>query len=69
MPFGTKVNNTFASVLSTLLSSQLGYVVESRSDAYRILLISASARIGKEAHIERVFKELVDCEPILIASF
>ena len=68
MPFGTKVNNTFASVLSTLLSSQLGYVIESRSDTYRILLISASARIGK-AHIERIFKELVDCEPILIASF
>jgi ATP-dependent helicase Lhr and Lhr-like helicase len=67
-PFGTKVNNTFASVLSTLLSSQLGYVVESRSDAYRILLTTASARIGK-THIERIFNELVDCEPILIASF
>jgi ATP-dependent Lhr-like helicase len=68
MPFGTKVNNTFASVISTLLSSQLGYVIESRSDAYRILLTSAAARIGK-AHIERIFNELVDCEPILIASF
>jgi ATP-dependent Lhr-like helicase len=68
MPFGTRVNNTFASVLSTLLSSQLGYVVESRSDAYRILLTSAGARIGK-SHIERVFKDIVDCEPILIASF
>lgn len=68
MPFGTKVNNTFASVLSTLLSSQLGYVIESRSDAYRILLTSAAVRIGK-AHIERIFKELVDSEPILIASF
>jgi ATP-dependent helicase Lhr and Lhr-like helicase len=68
MPYGTKVNNTFASVLSTLLSSQLGYVIESRSDAYRVLLTSAAARIGK-AHIERIFNELVDCEPILIASF
>ena len=68
MPFGTKVNNTFASVLSTLLSSHLGYVVESRSDAYRILLTSSAARIGK-VHIERIFNELVDCEPILIASF
>ena len=68
MPFGTRVNNTFASVFSTLLSSQLGYMVESRSDAYRILLTSPAARIGK-AHIERIFKELVDCEPILIASF
>ncbi|MGH9952546.1 MAG: helicase-related protein, partial [Nitrososphaeraceae archaeon] len=68
MPFGTKANNTFASVLSTLLSSHLGYVVESRSDAYRILLTSYAARIGK-VHIERIFNELVDCEPILIASF
>jgi ATP-dependent Lhr-like helicase len=67
MPFGTKVNNTLASVLSTVLSSQLGYIIESRSDAYRVLLTSA-ARLGK-LHIERVFKELVDCESILIASF
>ncbi|HZA42699.1 MAG TPA: DEAD/DEAH box helicase [Nitrososphaeraceae archaeon] len=68
MPFGTKANNTFASVLSTLLSSQLGYVIESRSDAYRILLTSAATRIGR-AHIERIFSELIDCEPILVASF
>lgn len=68
VPFGTKVNNTLASVLSTLLSSQLGYMVEGRSDAYRILLTSPATRIGK-AHIERIFSDLVDCEPILIASF
>ena len=68
VPFGTKVNNTFASVLSTLLSSQLGYPIECRSDAYRILLTSASTRIGK-VHIERILNELIDCEPILIASF
>lgn len=68
VPFGTKVNNTLALVLSTLLSSQLGYMVESRSDAYRILLTSHATRIGK-AHIERIFNDLVDCEPILIASF
>jgi ATP-dependent Lhr-like helicase len=66
-PFGTKVNNTLASILSTVLSSHLGYIIESRSDAYRVLLTSA-ARIGK-AHIERIFNELVDCESILIASF
>src|SRR5205085_10891287 len=35
--FGSKVNNTLASLFSTILSSQLGYVVESRSDAYRIM--------------------------------
>ena len=69
MPFGTKVNNTFASVLSTLLSSQLGYIIESRSDAYRILLTSAACKNRKRSHIERIFNELVDCEPILIASF
>lgn len=37
--FGSKVNQTLAAILSTLISST-GYPVESRSDPYRILLSS-----------------------------
>ena len=65
--FGTKVNNTIACLLSTILSSQLGYMVETRSDPYRIMLTS-NARIGK-AHIENVFKDSYEFESVIIASF
>jgi ATP-dependent Lhr-like helicase len=65
--FGSKVNNTIASLLSTVLSSQLGHLVESRSDAYRIML-SSTARIGKD-HVERILKEKCDLEAIIIVSF
>jgi ATP-dependent helicase Lhr and Lhr-like helicase len=65
--FGTKVNNTIACLLSTILSSQLGYMVETRSDPYRIMLTS-NARIGK-AHLENVFRESFEFESVIIASF
>jgi ATP-dependent Lhr-like helicase len=65
--FGTKVNNTIATLLSTILSSQLGYLVETRSDPYRIMLTS-NARIGK-AHIESVFRDSYEFESVIIASF
>src|SRR5918911_2676871 len=65
--FGTKVNNTLASLLSAILSSQLGYEVETKSDPYRIML-SSSAKIGK-GHIESVFNDTYDFEPVIIASF
>jgi ATP-dependent Lhr-like helicase len=65
--FGTKVNNTIATLLSTILSSQLGYIVETRSDPYRIMLTS-NARIGK-AHIESVFRDSYEFESVIIASF
>lgn len=64
---GTKVNNTLASLLSTLLSSQLGYVVETRSDPYRIMLKS-SVRISRN-RIEEAFKDIYDIAPVIIASF
>jgi len=64
--FGSKVNNTLSSLLSTILSSQLGYVVESRSDAYRIMLTS-SARIT-QGRIEAALKDVYDLEPVIIAS-
>ena len=65
--FGTKINTTLASLFSTILSSKLGYVVETRNDAYRILLTS-SVRITK-THIENVLTSDYDVESILIASF
>jgi ATP-dependent Lhr-like helicase len=64
--FGTKVNNTIASLMSTILSSQLGYVVETRADSYRIVLTS-SARIGK-GRVEAFFDDVFDVEAVLIAS-
>jgi ATP-dependent Lhr-like helicase len=64
--FGSKVNNTLASLLSTILSSQIGYIVESRSDAYRIMLTS-SARI-MQGRIEAVLSDIYDLEPVIIAS-
>jgi ATP-dependent Lhr-like helicase len=64
--FGTKVNNTIASLMSTILSSQLGYMVETRADSYRIVLTS-SARIGKGL-VEAFFNDTFDAEAVLIAS-
>jgi ATP-dependent helicase Lhr and Lhr-like helicase len=64
---GTKVNNTLASLFSTLISSKLGQIVETRSDPYRILLTS-SVRMTKY-HIESVLAGDYDVESILIASF
>jgi ATP-dependent Lhr-like helicase len=63
---GSKVNNTLASLLSTILSSQIGYIVESRSDAYRIMLTS-SARIA-QGRIESVLGDIYDLEPVIIAA-
>jgi len=64
--FGSKVNNTLASLLSTILSSQLGYMVESRADAYRIMLTS-SARMSR-GRIEAALNDVYDLEPVIIAS-
>jgi ATP-dependent Lhr-like helicase len=64
--FGTKVNNTIASLMSTILSSQLGYIVETRADSYRIVL-SSSVRIGKGL-VEAFFNDDYDIEAVLIAS-
>jgi ATP-dependent helicase Lhr and Lhr-like helicase len=64
--FGSKTNNTLASLLSTIVSSQLGYIVESRADAYRIMLTS-SARMAK-GRIEAVLNDIYDLEPVIIAA-
>src|ERR687898_3424369 len=64
---GTKVNNTLASLFSTMISSKLGQVVETRSDPYRILLTS-SVRMT-QYHVESVLGGSFDVDPIIIASF
>jgi ATP-dependent Lhr-like helicase len=64
--FGTKVNNTVASLMSTILSSQLGYVVETRTDSYRIV-VTSSARIGRGL-VESFFNDIFDLEAVLVAS-
>jgi len=62
--FGTKVNNTFATALSTLLGSKLGYLVDARSDPYRILLTSKgplTATMVLETLRSRIkFKEIIE---------
>ena len=65
--FGNKVNNTLSSLFSTIISSQIGYLIETKADPYRISLMSV-ARIGKK-HIEKVLTDQYDVESILIASF
>jgi ATP-dependent Lhr-like helicase len=56
--FGTKINSTLATVLSSLLESVLGHIVESRSDAYRIVLES-NARINKKIIVETLSDNFV----------
>ncbi|MEK0324901.1 MAG: DEAD/DEAH box helicase [Nitrosopumilus sp.] len=38
--FGTRVNQTLATIIATILTSKTGYLVDGRSDPYRILLSS-----------------------------
>ena len=64
--FGTKVNATLATLLSSMLSAKLGFIVESRSDAYRIVL-SSKARIS-EKYLVDILKDQYDLNAIVIAS-
>ncbi len=64
--FGTKVNATIATLLSSMLSSILGSIVESRSDAYRIILSSRS-RISEKL-LNEIFRDEYDLPTIVSAS-
>ena len=64
--FGTKINNTLSSLFSTFLASYVGYLVETKSDPYRILL-SSSVRLSK-GNIEKILYDEYDVETILITS-
>lgn len=66
--FGSKINNTFASLFSTFISAKVGYTIETRSDPYRILLISSSIRLRKN-HLLSLFDDNFDLEAILVTSF
>ncbi|MCP8316654.1 MAG: Lhr helicase, partial [archaeon] len=63
--FGSKVNQTLATILSTLISS-IGYPVEAKSDPYRILL-SSFGRLEIKNVIDALNDEF-DIEDILSAS-
>jgi ATP-dependent Lhr-like helicase len=64
--FGTKINSTLATILSSMLSSILGFLVDSRSDGYRIVLSSRS-RISEKIFLE-VLKDDYDLHSMVSAS-
>ena len=63
---GTKVNQTLATVLSTLLSAKIGYLVETKSDPYRIMLTSNGPLDAKQ--VEDAIKTDLNLEKILGTS-
>jgi ATP-dependent Lhr-like helicase len=63
---GTKINQTLATILSTLLSAKIGYLVETKSDAYRIVLSSNGPLEAKL--VESALKEDLKIEEILRVS-
>src|SRR5256885_4311300 len=64
--FGTKINSTLSTLLSTMLSSKTGYLVDSRSDAYRIMM-SSNGRILQKPLLD-VLKDEFDLSFIVEAS-
>jgi ATP-dependent helicase Lhr and Lhr-like helicase len=64
--FGTKINQTLATMLSTLLSAKIGYLVETKSDAYRIILTTSGPLETK--HVAEGLRETIDLPQVLTAS-
>ena len=64
--FGTRINATLATLLSAMLSAKSGYLVDSRSDAYRIM-ISSNGRINEDSVLS-VLKDKYELESIVRAS-
>ena len=64
--FGSKINATLSALLSSMISGRLGFLVESRSDAYRIVL-SSKARISEKLLID-VLQDEYDLSVIITAS-
>ncbi|MGI0041765.1 MAG: helicase-related protein, partial [Nitrosopumilaceae archaeon] len=64
--FGTKINSTLSMLLSTMISAKTGYLVDSRSDAYRIIM-SSNGRI-LENHVLDTLNEVYDLTPVVSAS-
>jgi len=64
--FGTKINATLSTLLSSMLSAKLGYLLEARSDAYRIVL-SSKARISEKL-LTDVLNDQYELHTIIAAS-
>ncbi len=64
--FGSKINATLSTLLSSMLSARLGFLVESSSDAYRIVL-SSKAKIS-EKQVSDVLRDKYDLSVIVTAS-
>jgi len=64
--FGSKINATLSTLLSSMLSARLGFLVESNSDAYRIVL-SSKAKIS-EKQVTDVLRDKYDLSVIVTAS-
>ena len=64
--FGSKINATLSTLLSSMLSARLGFLVESNSDAYRIVL-SSKAKIS-EKQVTDVLLDKYDLSVIVTAS-
>ena len=64
--FGSKINTTLSALLSSMLSAKMGYLVESRSDAYRIVL-SSKSRISEKQLID-VLEDEYDLSVMVNAS-
>ncbi|MDE1763728.1 MAG: Lhr helicase, partial [Thaumarchaeota archaeon] len=62
----TRINATLSTLLSAMLSAKSGYLVDSRSDAYRIM-ISSNGRVGEDSVVS-VLKDQYDLESIIKAS-
>jgi ATP-dependent Lhr-like helicase len=64
--FGTKINSTLSTLLSSMLSARTGYLIDSRSDTYRIVL-SSTGRIS-EKHVLDILTDHYDLTTVVSAS-
>ena len=60
---GSRVNQTLSTLLSTIISSKNGYLVDSKSDAYRISL-SSRGQLSQE-YIKETLKQEIDFKSVL----